>query len=55
MRAGVAGLMPRDLSEVSAVTARRIRETGFTGVSVVMYDPEGTPREGYERVRDVLA
>lgn len=55
MRAGVAGLMPRELCEVSAATARRIRETGFTGVSVVMYDPEGTPREGYERVRDVLA
>ena len=55
MRAGVAGLMPRELSDVNADVARKIRETGFTGVSVVMHDPEGSPRAEYERVRDVLA
>jgi len=55
MRSGVAGLFPLDLSLVDEGVARRIRQAGFTGVSVVLRDPEACSQENMTRVRDVLA
>jgi len=55
MRLGVAGMFPLDLSTVDEGVARRIRETGFTGVSVVIQDPLGCTESEMVRVREVLA
>jgi sugar phosphate isomerase/epimerase len=55
MRAGVAGMMPRDLAAVDERVAARLRQAGFTGVSVVLYDPMSATQAACERVRDVLA
>jgi sugar phosphate isomerase/epimerase len=55
MRAGVAGMMPRELVAVDERVAARLRQAGFTGVSVVLYDPMSATQAACERVRDVLA
>jgi sugar phosphate isomerase/epimerase len=55
MRPAVAGMMPRELESVDDQVARRLRQAGFTGVSVVLYDPLSATRAACERVRDVLA
>ena len=55
MRPAVAGMMPRELDDVDDQVARRLRQAGFTGVSVVLYDPLSATQVACERVRDVLA
>ncbi|MEW6750548.1 MAG: sugar phosphate isomerase/epimerase family protein [Candidatus Latescibacterota bacterium] len=55
MRAGVAGMFPLDLGSVDEAVARRIRDTGFTGVSAVIADPLSGTEGLMRRVRRVLA
>lgn len=55
MYAGVVGLMPPDLREVTPARARRIADLGFTGVSCVLRDPFAYTQADLERVRDTLA
>ncbi len=54
MRSGVVGLMPRHPREVTPETARRLRENGFTGVTVIVPDPLEAKREEYERAGAIL-
>jgi sugar phosphate isomerase/epimerase len=55
MRAGVVGLMPADLRDVTPEVARRVRDHGFTGVSCVLRDPFAYEQADFERTRATLA
>jgi sugar phosphate isomerase/epimerase len=46
--------MPGHVRDVTAETAKRIRELGFTGVSVAGIDPYGVTREELERAASIL-
>lgn len=54
MRSGVVGLMPAHPRDVTPATAARLREHGFTGVTVVVPDPLDAMREEYERAGAIL-
>ena len=48
-------MMPADPRAVDGAIARRLRDAGFSGVSVVLPDPLAPTREELVRVRQVLA
>ena len=54
MRSGVVGLMPNHPRDITPDTARRLRENGFTGVTVRVPDPLEANREEYERAGQIL-
>jgi sugar phosphate isomerase/epimerase len=54
MRSGVVGLMPGHPREIRTETAARLREHGFTGVTVIVPDPLEAQREEYERAGQIL-
>lgn len=54
MRSGVVGCMPGHPREITPETAARLRELGFTGVTVVVPDPLEARREEYERAGQIL-
>jgi sugar phosphate isomerase/epimerase len=54
LRSGVVGLMPSNVREITPGTAARLRENGFTGVTVVVSDPLTADREEYVRAGQIL-
>jgi len=54
VRLGVAGMMPRDMRQVTADGARRIRAAGFTGVSCYFTDPLATEEREVRAAAGVL-
>jgi sugar phosphate isomerase/epimerase len=55
MRPGVVGLLPNDPAAITAEHARRVRELGFTGASVMLAQPDQVRGEALDNARDVLA
>jgi len=55
MRPGVVGLLPSDPAQISSDHARRVRELGFTGASVMLTHPAEVPASALDHARDVLA
>ncbi len=54
MRSGVVGLLPADPRSITTADARRARELGFTGTSVVLGEPDTYALDEFRRVGDVL-
>jgi len=54
VRSGVVGLMPAYPREITPQTAKRLREQGFTGVTVRIPDPLEARRDEYERAGQIL-
>ena len=54
MRSGVVGLMPQQPTEITPAVAARLRENGFTGVTVHVPDPLNARREDFQRAGQVL-
>ena len=55
MRSGVVGLLPGELVEVTPAAARRVREHGFTGMTVMLGHPGSHPRAVLREVSETLA
>jgi len=55
MRPGVVGLLPGRPAEITAEHARRLRETGFTGASVQIQDPDTFKADDLSHARTLLA
>jgi sugar phosphate isomerase/epimerase len=54
VRSGVVGLMPGHPRDITPATAVRLRELGFTGVTVIVPDPLTARRDEYERAGAIL-
>ena len=54
MRPGVVGLLPSDPAQIGAAQARRVRELGFTGASVMLTHPAEVPGAALDHARKVL-
>lgn len=54
VRLGVAGMMPRDMREVTPERARRIRAAGFTGVSCFFTEPLATEERDVRAAANIL-
>ncbi|HEU5315035.1 MAG TPA: sugar phosphate isomerase/epimerase family protein, partial [Chloroflexota bacterium] len=52
---GVVGLLPNDPGAITADHARRVRELGFTGASVMLAHPTEVSPQALDNARDVLA
>lgn len=55
MRAGVVGLLPRNLGDITTEHVTRLRELGFTGASISLPDPDDVRDADLVHARDVLA
>lgn len=55
MRSGVVGLLPGNPAEITEAHARRVRELGFTGASVMLMDPADVPHAALRQAHRILA
>jgi len=54
MRSGVVGMMPAAVADITAATADRLRDLGFSGVTVIVPNPLESRSEEYERAGAIL-
>jgi sugar phosphate isomerase/epimerase len=55
MRPGVVGFLPGNPAQITAEHARRVREHGFTGASVMLGQPDQVDTAALDNARTVLA
>lgn len=54
MRSGVVGLLPSDLTTITSAKARYLRTLGFTGISIILGEPDSYSLRDLHRARDIL-
>jgi sugar phosphate isomerase/epimerase len=55
MRPGVVGFLPGDPAKITSEHAKRVRDEGFTGCSVMLNEPDAVPEGVLDTARSILA